>query len=97
MARNSVGQLEEFKRSTIWLDILDELNVWLEDVHAILENPGGEVSSRSLDRLGGNAEAFHRFEGILDYMITNVEIEQKNLEIDREKDQLEREMENGRS
>ena len=95
MIRSSEGQLEEFKKSTIWLDILDELEIWLEGVHAKLENSSIDSTHMELDRLGGNAEAFHKFEDILDYMITNIEIEQKNLEIDREKDQLEREIENG--
>ena len=50
--------LEEFfESSLIWEDIQDELSMWLDDIHIQLENNSGELSSRVLDRLGGNAEA----------------------------------------
>lgn len=46
-----------FESSLIWEDIQDELSMWLDDIHTQLENNSGELSSRTLDRLGGNAEA----------------------------------------
>lgn len=50
--------LENFFRSSkIWSDIENELETWLEEIHRQLENNGGELSGRILDRLGGNAEA----------------------------------------
>lgn len=74
MTKSTVGQLEDFKKSIIWLDILEELKGWLEDVHLMLENPEGELTHMKLDRLAGSAEAFHRFSDVLDYMINNIEV-----------------------
>ncbi len=96
MIRSSAGQLEEFKKTIIWLDVLDELESWLSDIHSMLENHEVKLSHRELDRLGGNAEAFHRFEHILDYMINSIEIEQEDMKAKREEEQLKRETENGR-
>ena len=84
MMRSSIGQLEEFKKTIIWLDVLDELEIWLRDVHSMLENDKLVLDHRELDRLGGNAEAFHKFEKILDYMIDNIELEQQERELKRE-------------
>ena len=86
MIRSGSGQLEEFKKSIIWLDILDELEVWLKDVHVMLENQDRNLTHMELDRLGGNAEAFHKFESVLDYLINNIEVEQQERELKREKE-----------
>lgn len=82
--KSSIGQLEDFERSFIWQDILEELDKWLEDVHSMLENHKIKLDHRALDRLGGNAEAFHKFEDILDYMIDNTKAEQEERELKRE-------------
>ena len=54
--RSSAQAFNEFMDSTIWDDILKELNDWLDDVHKILEDPSGDASDKALFRLGGNAE-----------------------------------------
>jgi hypothetical protein len=67
--RTTAGQLEEFKKSFIWLDILDELDVWLDQIHLQLENADGHVSHRTLDKLAGNCETIRNVRDILDVMI----------------------------
>ena len=47
--------------STIWEDLLNELKLWLRDVHGDLEDPTGENPVGTLRRLGGNAQAIRRF------------------------------------
>jgi len=54
--RSSAQAFSEFMDSTIWDDILQELNAWLDDVHKILEDPSGDANEKALYRLGGNAE-----------------------------------------
>jgi len=54
--RSSAQAFSEFMDSTIWDDILQELNAWLDDVHKILEDPSGDAGEKALYRLGGNAE-----------------------------------------
>ena len=54
--RSSAKAFEEFMDSTVWDDMLQELNAWVDDVHKILEDPSGDVGDKSLHRLGGNAE-----------------------------------------
>jgi arabinogalactan endo-1,4-beta-galactosidase len=71
--RSSIGQLKDFKESTIWLDISDELDIWLHQIHQELENGlvDGELaySARLLDRLGGSAEAVRNFHNMIDVLI----------------------------
>lgn len=45
-----------FEHSPIWRDIEREFNIWLNEIHAQLENDRLEFDHRQLDRLGGNAE-----------------------------------------
>jgi len=66
--RSGVGQLKEFSRSGIWLDILDELGIWLNQIHEQLENHGMECDHRMLDRLGGCAEAVRNFSDIVNVL-----------------------------
>jgi len=63
--RSTKGQIEEFKESFIWLDILDELDMWLGQLHEQLENHSLEATHRDLDRLGGCCEAIRNFADIL--------------------------------
>lgn len=58
--RSTRGQMVEFKGSKIWEDLKDTLDFWLEGCRDQLENPMLEADYRSLDRLGGIAEALRR-------------------------------------
>ena len=55
---------EFFESSLIWTDIEEELAIWLDDIHMQMENNSGELSARTLDRLGGNAEALRNVKDI---------------------------------
>lgn len=67
--RSSLGQLEDFKKSVIWQDILDEINVWLEQIRGYLENVDLSASHRQLDRWGGCAEAIRNMQMIPEVLI----------------------------
>lgn len=74
---SSKGQLEDFFiSSAVWKDIKEELDIWLDEVHGQLENNDGEMSSRVLDRLGGNAEAIRNFMDFEKVLMTNYDIDQ---------------------
>ena len=73
-------QFEEFfSDSTIWKDLKQELFTWLGDIHIQLENNSGELSSRVLDRLGGNAEALRNIMDIEQAIMTNYDTEPNDL------------------
>ena len=67
--RSSVGQLKDFQGSGIWSDIVEELEVWLGQIHEQLENHGMASDHRLLDRLGGCAEAVRNFKDIISTLI----------------------------
>jgi hypothetical protein len=72
---SSLSQVEDFvKFSPIWKDMKKEMNFWLDDIHLMLENPGGEFSTRILDRLGGNAEGVRNLLNFPDILITNAKV-----------------------
>lgn len=71
------GQLTEFfKSSIIWKDIEEELDIWLDEIHVQLENPNGDLSPRTLDRLGGNAETIRNVLSIGEVLLINYDIDQ---------------------
>ena len=74
--RSTLGQLKDFKESVIWADIVEELQIWLDQIRDGLENPGMQVEHRMLDRLGGCAEAIRNFSNIMDVLVALVEDDQ---------------------
>jgi hypothetical protein len=66
-----VRVLEEFKTSSIWEDLSEELKIWLGLIHFQLEDSQLELTDKELHRLGGNAEAIRHMQGIIDYLILN--------------------------
>jgi len=80
--RSSLVSFRESLEGNFWLDLEDELNAWLGDVHIMLEDPDGMLTEKELNRLGGNAEAIRRFLKMPQVMIENVES-------DREEDENE--------
>jgi hypothetical protein len=63
--KSSIGQIEEFKKSFIWQDICDELDVWLEQIRDELEGAEGMV----VYRLQGNAESVRNVKNILNSLV----------------------------
>lgn len=52
---------DDFMKSTIWEDIVQEMEVWLEGLHEELEDSGGMTPDKTLHRIGGNAQAIRMF------------------------------------
>jgi len=62
---SSKSQLQDFiKFSPIWKDMENEMKAWLKDIRNQLENNDGSMSSRTLDRLGGNAESVRNLQNL---------------------------------
>ena len=53
--RTSARDWTDFAKSPVWLDMSEELNVWINDLHQQMENP--ELSAELWRRLQGNIEA----------------------------------------
>ena len=60
MYKSSVQDFEDFVKSSVWADIVEELNLWLGDIHVSLEDPNGNMRDKLLHRLGGNAETIRK-------------------------------------
>lgn len=58
--RSTAEGLNEFMKGSIWRDIVDELDLWLKDIHETLEDPDSTLSRKRIYRLGGNAEAVRK-------------------------------------
>jgi hypothetical protein len=67
--RSSKGLIEEFKRSSIWLDICDELDIRIEKRRYELENPDLLLNQRSLDQMSGGVKAYREVKSILETLI----------------------------
>lgn len=71
------SQLSDFvKFSPIWKDMENEMKAWLKDIRDQLENNDGSLSSRTLDRLGGNAESVRNLQN-LPYVLIEILDNQK--------------------
>ena len=62
MYRNSAEAFKEFEESSIWKDILEELDLWLGDVHETMEDPKGVLTDGQHAQLRGNAETLRKVE-----------------------------------
>ena len=71
---SSKGQLSDFiKFSTVWKDMQNEMNAWLDEIRNQLENNGGDLSYRTLDRLGGNAETIRNLQNLPRILLEDLE------------------------
>lgn len=71
---SSKGQLSDFiKFSAIWKDMQNEMNAWLDEIRNQLENNGGDLSYRTLDRLGGNAETIRNLQNLPRILLEDLE------------------------
>ena len=61
MYRSSADAFKEFEESSIWKDILSDLEEWLEGVHETMEDPEENLTDREQAKLRGNAEAIRKF------------------------------------
>lgn len=69
------AQVKDFiEFSPVWKDMRRELEVWLVEIHMMLENLDGEASYRALDRLGGCAEAVRNLLNFPQVLLTNADV-----------------------
>ena len=61
--RCSPKDFADFEKSALWLDIVDELNIWLEEIRDNLENV--DISLRKVRELRGSAMALRNVVNIL--------------------------------
>ncbi|MCK4330888.1 hypothetical protein KAX02_13745 [candidate division WOR-3 bacterium] len=81
---STLSQVEDFVRfSSIWKDMQAEMRLWLDDIHLMLENLDGELSTRTLDRLGGNAEAVRNLLNFPDILLTNAKFEKRKRKVSK--------------
>jgi len=77
--RSTAGMFDDFMKSTIWDDILQEMNDWLEDIHRGLEDPNGETDDKALHRLGGNAETIRNIMKMPEVIRDNIKEDHKEV------------------
>ena len=70
--RSSARDFDELVRSTVWEDILREMDAWLEDIHEELEDSDRETPDKVLHRLGGAAQAIRRFKAMPEVIRDNI-------------------------
>ena len=72
--KSSINEIKDFvNHSIIWQDMLGEMDAWLKDIRDQLENSDGAMSSRILDRLGGNAETLRNLQNLPHVLIDILE------------------------
>jgi len=72
MYRNSAEAFKEFEEGSIWQDMLDELALWLEDIHETMEDPDDELSDRVHAKLRGNAETIRKIKMLPEAIRENI-------------------------
>ena len=82
--RSTAESFNEFMKGSVWKDMSDEIDTWLDDIHVALEDPDGLLSEKELNRLGGNAEFARKFmlmpETIRDNILADAEEEREGKE-----------------
>lgn len=61
--RCSPDELTQFEKTSIWLDIVDELNVWLHEIRDNIESTDLELSA--VPELRGSAKALRNVINLL--------------------------------
>jgi len=77
--RSTPKMFEDFIQSTIWQDMENELNAWIEDIRDSLES---ELEHEGMLRLQGNVEGIKKVLGLPKNVLDNI-IE----DINREKEE----------
>ena len=74
--RATLSDFERLKENRAFRDLMDEWNIWIVMIRDRLENPvssdGNMLSHRTLDRLGGNAEAMRYIMATVENFIINL-------------------------
>ena len=70
--RSSEGMFREFLKSSIWKDIVYELDQWINDVHEMLEDADGEFDFGKLRKLQGNIETLRNVKDMPQNILDNI-------------------------
>ena len=80
--KSSPKMFEDFLESSIWKDMLYEMDLWLDDIRDSLENTVGEEAKDELLRLQGSARAIRLMKALPSNVLDNIveDIERENKE-----------------
>jgi len=77
--RCNLQAFEDALEGNFWLDLREELDGWLEDIHLMLEDADGLLSDKDLHRLGGSAQAIRNFMDLPAIMLANAKADREEL------------------
>lgn len=78
MIRNTPATLEDFAKSAIWTDIVDELDSRIEARRQELEDPDGNLDINMLCRIQGGIKAYREVrDNLLESLIAMASEERK--------------------
>lgn len=80
---SSVEAFKSFMESSVWTDMQNEMDRWINDIHEALESGVSvdmsnsrpqiiELTDKQLHRLQGSAEAVRRFKRLPEVIIDNI-------------------------
>ena len=70
--RSSEGMFREFLNSSIWKDMVYELEQWMKDIHEMLEDADGEFDFGKLRKLQGNIETLRNVKDMPQNILDNI-------------------------
>jgi hypothetical protein len=76
--RCSPVQWEEFKKTSIYLDIQDELGMWIDDIRNTLEDPDHNLNFELMRSLQGSVKALRRVQNSLIDVLVGLAEERKD-------------------
>jgi hypothetical protein len=76
---SSYGELEDFRKSSIWRDIIGELDRWIEDIRSRMEDQTGTEHSWRI--LQGNIEGVRNCKRVLEILLDIKKMQDDNEEV----------------
>ena len=70
--KSSPKMFEDFLESSIWKDMLYEMDLWLDDIRDSLENTVGDEAKDELLRLQGSARAVRLMKALPSNVLDNI-------------------------
>jgi hypothetical protein len=70
--RSSEGMFKEFLKSSIWKDMVYELEQWMKDIHEMLEDADGDLDFGKIKKLQGNIETLRNVKDMPQNILDNI-------------------------
>ena len=70
--RSSEGMFREFLNSSIWKDMVYELEQWMKDIHEMLEDADGKFDFGKIKKLQGNIETLRNVKDMPQNILDNI-------------------------